>query len=133
MPWESNAPPAQGGCKHGDGTEEAVMVRMPVFPHRCPHHQFVVGQSWTFHPDAVTNPRNRGSCTHCGLASDPVRYTTVRDPTSGTMVIVNVMPTPGYSSNIYRCMVCGARYSTSPAFGAQGDTFFCGTAGNMWK
>jgi hypothetical protein len=55
------------------------------------------------------------------------------DPTSGTMVIVDWMPAPGYTCAIYECIVCRARYSTSPAFGAQDDTFFCGTAGNMWK
>jgi len=129
MPWEVNAPPAQPGCVHGDGTNEVINVRMPRFPHRCPHHDYVQGAGTLFDG----NRRGVGTCSHCHREVPNVGWRVERDPTSGTMVIEQAMPTPGYTAYIYRCTVCSGRFSNSPAFGAQGDTFFCGTAGNMWR
>jgi hypothetical protein len=128
MPWDVNAPELQAGCRHGDGTNEQITVRIPTFPHRCVGNH---GPSrWVF--DA-TLPRDRARCETCNVETAATGYRDVIDPTSGTMRIVQVMPGPGMSAFIYQCAICGGRYSNATNFGAQGDSFYCGTAGNHWR
>jgi hypothetical protein len=129
MPWDVVSSEAQEGCRHGGGTDLQVVVRIPVFPHRCTRHDFQDDDHWVYDASEV----GRARCSRCGSWQNAVSWREVADPTSGTMVIDSVMMSAGRREYIYRCVVCRARYSNSPAFGAQGESFFCGTAGNEWR
>lgn len=118
--WEQNAPPPQPDCDHGDGTETFELVRIPSYPHQCPHH--------AFQPGAAIQD---GRCTHCHQVVPSNGTRIVRN--GGTMQFDGFFPGSGMNSNIYKCVICGARYSNAPGFGAQEDSAFCGTAGNQWR
>jgi hypothetical protein len=125
--WEQGCPhePPNPRCNHGDGTAGPPQrVQINVYPYKCPScPTFVSGSQWS----------SAGVCSACGQQAAPLGTRVVVDTSGGSMEFVDTFPGPGYTFPIYQCAICGCRYSNAPGFGAQEDSPFCGTAGNMWK
>lgn len=130
MGWDVHVNP-QPGCRHGDGMWEAVRVRVPVFSSPCPHCGGGPNARYDVNPQG--NPLLEAVCSICRQRVKPSSIQTTLDPLDGTMVYDGPFVSAGMTNAIWKCLICGARYSSSQAFGAQSTSPFCGTEGNIWK